>query len=617
VTGLSIVREPHWQDMPLGSRYSASFAVIGGRILYSAPRGNAGNWGVPRFMEMREKVLREAGLWREPHVEIKDYGEVPEDHPRFGRVQFTLAMAAEDRRGHLKGFYAFNGPASFGRILRVAKRLVRHRGIPADFVPDYEAAVLHAVDRLGQLDLRVSSAWQHELLSRDAWSLDLHGLYARAGVIGRDILYAELRGKLQVRQVDRVHRLGQLALTEPGRFPDGQAYRVFNLAQLEGVSWRARRRWLALVREQQARVSCPLVVMVGASRILGAAARMSRPIFTGPVALAVDMDHALELILDHRVNSAMARRRERDGWRVPRVFSEEQVRKQSDDLLDYVGAINWDLPGLEQPPCGPEHPLHGLYEAVAVIKHDFDAMVKEREEMQARVYRAAKVASLGTLAAGFAHELNNPLTAVLGFAQRIQEVSQEEKSRKFAAVIERAARRMSGVVSKLGEYSRESDAVAVTPTDLNEAVERVMELLGPVLKRQRVAVTLDLEQGLPPVLADPGHLQSVVQNLLTNARDALVAAGQSNSGNIKIRSWSSPGWSMLAVEDDGPGMPEEVMEQAFDPFFTTKEVGKGTGLGLYVVHRIVDQYNGNLTLQSDAEQGTRVEIQFPSQEDRP
>ena len=239
-------------------------------------------------------------------------------------------------------------------------------------------------------------------------------------------------------------------------------------------------------------------------------------------------------------------------------------------------------------------------------------MVSEKAEMQARVFRAAKVASLGTLAAGFAHELNNPLTAVLGFAQRIQEVGAEEPILRYGEIIERAAQRMSKVVNQLGEYCREPNLAQEQPADLNRAVTAVMELFGPVIRRQNIEMEMDLDPELPRLLADPGHLMSLVQNLVTNARDALLELKGEADRRIAIRTWSEPRWVWISVVDSGLGMPEDVRDKAFDPFYTTKEVGKGTGLGLYVVHRIVDQYNGSIAIHTDKGQGTRIELQFPA-----
>ena len=613
VTGLPVRRRPGWTDVKLGRLYSASFCLIGSRVLLSVPKGNAGNWGVPRFMEARERVLRQAGIWDRPHVEIKDYGQVAADHPRFGRVQFTLAMAAEQRRGQLKGFWAFNGPTSFSNILNVAKRLVRHRGIPVNFVSDYEEALLHALAELSDQGHRETRSWRDELFTRDGWRLDLARLSARSGIIGRDILYAEVRGRMRLRHVDRVHQLGQQALAESGRFPQGQAYRVFNLDGLEGISWRARRAWLGKVRDQQSKNPCPLLVMAGLNRTMGAAARVSGPVLASPVETAHDMEEALDKVQSHREQVAVeGRPPSGDAWRVPKIYTEDQVRRHADDLLRYVGAINWELPGQERAEVERDHPLRELYEAVAVIKHDFDTMVQERAAMQAQVFRAAKIASLGTLAAGFAHELNNPLTAVLGFAQRIQEVSTEPAIQKFAQVIERASRRMSGVVGQLGEYSREPNMIREVEVDLNSAAQAVLELLGPVFTRQRVELDVQLTPDLPPVMGDSGHMRSLVQNLVINARDALMESPPSQGERVSVRTWRDDIWVKLSVADNGPGMPEEVIQQAFDPFFTTKEVGKGTGLGLYVVHRIVDQYNGTISIRSNPGQGTRIEVQFPA-----
>jgi len=171
---------------------------------------------------------------------------------------------------------------------------------------------------------------------------------------------------------------------------------------------------------------------------------------------------------------------------------------------------------------------------------------------------------------------------------------------------------MSKVVSQLGEYSREPDMINEVPVDLNAEAEAVAELLGPVMHRQRVALEMALAPDLPPVMAEPAHVRSLIQNLVTNARDAMVEEHPELGARVTVRTWLEDGWVRLNVADNGPGMPEAVVQQAFDPFFTTKEVGKGTGLGLYVVHRIVHQYNGTISIHSREGEGTRMEVQFPA-----
>ena len=148
--------------------------------------------------------------------------------------------------------------------------------------------------------------------------------------------------------------------------------------------------------------------------------------------------------------------------------------------------------------------------------------------------------------------------------------------------------------------------------DLNSAAQAVLELLGPVFTRQRVELDVQLTPDLPPVMGDSGHMRSLLLNLVINARDALMESPPSQGERVSVRTWRDDIWVKLSVADNGPGMPEEVIQQAFDPFFTTKEVGKGTGLGLYVVHRIVDQYNGTISIRSNPGQGTRIEVQFPA-----
>lgn len=233
---------------------------------------------------------------------------------------------------------------------------------------------------------------------------------------------------------------------------------------------------------------------------------------------------------------------------------------------------------------------------------------RQIQESQAQVIQSSKLAAVGQLAAGIAHELNSPLAAVmlqLQMARRSLDKEKFEKVPKRLATAEQAAQNAKEIIAKLLYYSREAGP-GKKPVDVNEVVRDTLELLGGQIRQEGVEVRDQLET-VPHVLANKNELQQVITNLVLNARDAVMAGG----GLIEIRTGQRQGRVLLQVRDSGPGIAPEVQARIFEPFFTTKEVGKGTGLGLSVTHQLVSGHQGELSVESVPGQGATFTVALP------
>jgi signal transduction histidine kinase len=251
-------------------------------------------------------------------------------------------------------------------------------------------------------------------------------------------------------------------------------------------------------------------------------------------------------------------------------------------------------------------------ERLRAYQEDLERMVAERtqqlERAQARLVQSEKLAALGELVAGVAHELNNPLTSVLGYAQLLEagELDGEDARRALGVVLQEADRARR-IVQNLLTFARQR-AHERGPVDVNAALEQTVALRRYELERAGVEFVLDLAWDLPLIEGDLFQLQQVFLNLINNAAQALAGA----RGRIEIRTAHREGRVVVEVADTGPGIPPEHLPRIFDPFFTTKDVGEGTGLGLSISYGIVRDHGGEIYAENRPEGGARFVIELPA-----
>ncbi len=220
-----------------------------------------------------------------------------------------------------------------------------------------------------------------------------------------------------------------------------------------------------------------------------------------------------------------------------------------------------------------------------------------------------KLAAVGQLVSGVAHELNNPLAGVLAFAQLLESApGSAEEQREAIRAIHKEAKRAAKIVSNLLLFARERDPER-TRTDLNAVMTDALELRRYVLRTQQVEVVTELDPALPAVWADPFQLQQVILNFITNAEYALK--GVEREKQLTLRTWFADNRVCASVADNGSGIEAEVIDRVFNPFFTTKEVGEGTGLGLSISHGIIRQHGGHIGVESVVGKGATFTIDLP------
>src|SRR5438270_87081 len=237
-------------------------------------------------------------------------------------------------------------------------------------------------------------------------------------------------------------------------------------------------------------------------------------------------------------------------------------------------------------------------QSIVVLVED----VTEQQALETQLVQSEKLAAVGQLVSGVAHELNNPLTSIAGLSEFLLEQKElGKKDRGHLQVIQEQAQRAGRIVRNLLTFARKGSGEQL-PVDLNDVIRRTLSLTSYDMKLNDITVTRELSGALPEVMGDRHGLQQVVLNLITNAAQAVAENPRERAREITVSTWFD-GHVHLRVADTGPGIPEDVLPSVFTPFFTTKEPGKGTGLGLSITYSIVESHGGQITLEPRGPRG--------------
>jgi len=231
--------------------------------------------------------------------------------------------------------------------------------------------------------------------------------------------------------------------------------------------------------------------------------------------------------------------------------------------------------------------------------------ISERKRLEIQLRQAERLAELGTLASGMAHEIGTPMNVILGRAEYLLQRAADEGMKKGLATIITQVERITKVMNQLLAFARRR-----TPerraVDLAKIVDDTLEMFQERIAQSHITVAKTIESSLPPVLADQDQLIQVLINLVMNSLHAMPEGGR-----LGLSLAREDRYVRLEVADTGHGMPEEILAKIFDPFFTTKDFGKGTGLGLTVVKGIIEEHGGTIALESAVEKGTTFTIRLP------
>jgi signal transduction histidine kinase/ActR/RegA family two-component response regulator len=252
-----------------------------------------------------------------------------------------------------------------------------------------------------------------------------------------------------------------------------------------------------------------------------------------------------------------------------------------------------------------------MYRAVTSAHARLERSFRDLKLVQDQLIQAEKMSAVGQLISEVSHELNNPLTTVLGYAQLVAKVNKDPEIAEYLSTIRDEGLRCQSIIRNLLDFARKQKGERV-PVEVNEVMDHTLNLRRYQLGIDGIEVEMAQGSDLPTILADPTSLQQVLLNLLNNAHHAVMDCGR--PGWIRMSSRRDPerGGVAIEIEDNGPGIPDEYLERVFDPFYTTKEKGKGTGLGLSVCRGIVQDLGGRVIATRGARGGALLRVTLPA-----
>jgi len=235
-------------------------------------------------------------------------------------------------------------------------------------------------------------------------------------------------------------------------------------------------------------------------------------------------------------------------------------------------------------------------------------MEAEKEELQQRAQLASRLSVVGEMASGIVHEVNNPLTSVIGFAEMLAHKDLPEDAKEYARIINNEGKRVANIAGRLLNFARHQKPETVH-TDINKLIEDTLKLQNYEMTTGNIKVTANLDPHLPQTMADPGQLQQVFLNIMLNARTAVRAAH--GGGRLLVKTQALDDTIRISIKDDGPGIPKENLKRIFNPFFTTRKAGEGTGLGLSLCQGIISSHKGKIYAESTLGKGATFIIELP------
>ena len=632
VTGHKVYSQPDWIDQKASDTFIANFWIIGRSIVYSLPKGRADLEGVKNSLALNEKVANFLLEGTGPYVQIEDYAFLTGSSLSARRF-FTNRMNVDQRR--LSIIFCNLSP-QFSIAVKIGRRF-NTTGKNIYVVKHYQDAVKLALKLsiLGELQLdtapfdiskysggRKTYLVPVDLLSDDAWKIQTPDFSNHSVVIDQNILHSTTKGYLEPKHIPAIESMRSSCQSS---LPDNSSikYMVIDSSELEGGNRLARAKYMQSLKSWHKQFPLRMYIMYGANTFMKTALHLAKPLMPFKVKIAKDLEHAFHLIRKDKSPDIS------DKHPVQSVGKHTVgINEDIEKLIALIGGIDWEQEGIHnRVDMDEDNPLYYLYQSIKLIKEELDDLFREHKRLEAQLHQSRKMESIGTMAGGIAHDFNNILHAILGHADLARShISDVHPADYNLQEIKTSCQRAATVVRQLVNFSRRN------PQKL-KPIDAIAEIKATLLfLRSTIPTTIEIRKHIPDtavtIFADPVQIKQLLMNLCNNAFQAMEETGGVLEVNVEtevktehsaeINPEQTPGkYLKIRVSDTGPGIDPTIIDRIFDPYFTTKKIGKGSGMGLAIVHGIVKNHNGMITVDSPPGKGAGFNIFLPVVSDNP
>ncbi len=618
-------REPEWTYRNPTSDYNASLHLLGDHILVLRASGFAEDDDARNIFALTRKVVEECFGDGRPVVSIDDYATLR-------GASFKARKIYVDSHKHYDRYLCkilCNTSVLLNLSIQLAKRF---NVFPFDV---YQTTSLEDAIQLAKIILAKSEgglafdtisplnileyASRPEILTGPNWFIQDEEFSVQFEVIDTCILHIIAHGILQGKNVSALmemqQQIAQTVLAEK-HFK----FIIVNACGLKRIERKARKYYMHAILQWYARAPFEMYIIYGANPLIQAAAHLARLFMPFKTKLTKDFRSAIALTHLNPIN-IVQNGTECMPREVSSIDSDEQIRIYVEELLQYLGKINWEKNGFDSSIKVDEtHPFRPVFDVLQMIKEEIDELFQERKRVEGQLRQSQKMEAIGILAGGISHDFNNILTSIIGYTElALDDAGEGTPLRSNLNEVLIAADRAKNLVRQILTFSRQVEP-EIKPISLKPIINEVCRLL-----RSSLPTTIEIRTELDSdaiIKGDATQIHQVILNLGTNAGHAMEAEGGIlliqlqdvvlDSAFVAPYKNTTPGnYLKLVVCDTGHGMRSDIIEKIFDPFFTTKDQGKGTGMGLALVHGIVTSLNGLIQVSSQESKGSRFDLYFP------
>ena len=630
-----IVQNPDWIKIPFDKNYQVSYKVVSNNILHCKADGYCSLKGLKGSLSFSHKIIKKHFGFNN-FIYIEDFSGL-DDISHDARKYYIKYMKAQDRMIALI-FHdvssIFKLSIKLARWLNIVKFDIR---IAANFEDSIK--ISKNIFKNKGINLYTNSNIQtnnnqlttenisHKKMPNSGIVYKSDNYDTSYEIINGNILHFQQQGVLKAHDVHPVIQADYKIIKEV--LNNHSDYHIIAGIKKIKVTFKARQMYLQETIKLYNTYPFKNYVFYGANWLVRSAINLSSPKAPFPVSIVNDFNDALQLIL--------TRRKKKNIKFFPSFFkknkskkiSEEQIKQDINDLMGFLGGINWETDGVKNHHLNPPPLLANVYEGIALLKIELDEQNRQRrlaEEQRAKFQKklehSMKMEAVGTVAGGVAHDLNNVLGGLISYPEiMLMELPDNSPLREDLKIIHQSGIKAAAIVQDLLTLTRRGIIVS-EPVDMNKVINdylsspefNKLKKFHPEVKfKKNLSANLDIIDG------SPVHLQKAVMNIVSNCAEAIKEKGQ-----VQITTYNnkqdSPNFNnkleddsiVIKITDTGIGISEHELERIFEPFFTKKKMGlSGTGLGMAVVWNTVNDHKGFIDVKSKLNIGTTFSLFFP------